>query len=139
MSTATNRPLDALAWSMALALGHTVIDVGGQKAGPNTRRLAVEVNNLLEWEGWRIVEDEPDHFVTFDEQGWFIEHSLDCRITGTIGTCTYNAAIREVYDEAPHPDDMGRWRITAVDDEGVPSLERAADEIEAGATNGSSQ
>lgn len=75
-------------------------------------------------QGYVIVRDEPDHFVTFDEDGWFIEHSVACRVAGTIGTCAYNQAIREIADE-PDPGQMGRWRITEVDSEGLPSLERA--------------
>jgi hypothetical protein len=65
-----------------------------------------------------------DHYVTFDADGWFIEHSVPCRLAGTLGTCVFNAAIREVADE-PDPDQFGRWRITEIDEEGLPSLERA--------------
>jgi hypothetical protein len=68
---------------------------------------------------------EPDHFVVFDEKGWFVEHSLSCRLDGTLGTCDYNAAIRAVADE-PNPEDFGRWRITSIDSEGLPSLDRAS-------------
>lgn len=77
--------------------------------------------------GWtldyRLVKNEPDHYVTFDETGWFIEHSLDCRIAGTIGTCAHNGAIRAI-GEPKFPDHLGRWRITGIDSEGLPSLER---------------
>jgi len=72
-----------------------------------------------------ILKNEPDHYVNFDEDGWFIEHSIPCRVAGTIGTCEYNTAIREVYDE-PDPDDFGRWRIVDIDEEGCPSLERVS-------------
>lgn len=74
--------------------------------------------------GLVIIEDEPDHYVTFDEDGWLIEHSVACRVAGTIGTCAYNATIREIADE-PWPDQFGRWRITEIDSEGLPSLTRA--------------
>lgn len=81
----------------------------------------------LDQAGLVVVEDEPHHYVTFDEYGWFIEHSVACRIAGTIGTCTYNEAVRGVvedFDPNEDPDQLGRWRITDIDDEGLPSLER---------------
>lgn len=81
------------------------------------------IESLTE-QGYRLVPDQPEHYVTFDKDGWFIEHSIICRLMGTIGTCEYNTAIREVYDE-PVPDEFGRWKITLIDDEGLPSLERA--------------
>lgn len=65
-----------------------------------------------------------DHFVTFTEDRWFIEHSLPCRIAGNMGTCAYHAAIVEVSDDDTDPD-LGRWRITEIDTEGLPALERA--------------
>lgn len=62
----------------------------------------------------------PDgHFVTFDKDGWFIEHDMTCRLAGTLGTCKYNKAIRLIADD---PDLYGRWEITDVDSEGLPSL-----------------
>lgn len=70
-----------------------------------------------------LVDWQPDHFVNFDVDGWFVEHSMACRLAGTIGTCDYNAAIREIADE-PDAEQFGRWRITDID-EGLPSLERA--------------
>jgi hypothetical protein len=69
-----------------------------------------------------------DHFVTFDEVGWFVEHSLDCRLAETLGNCKYNAAVREAaldFDPDANVDLFGRWRITAIDGMGLPSLERA--------------
>jgi hypothetical protein len=89
-------------------------------------KTAITVGQLrgLEAMGYVVIKDEPDHYVTFDEDGWFIEHSVACRVAGTLGTCDYNKAIRMVADE-PDPDDFGRWRITELDSEGLPSLERA--------------
>lgn len=72
--------------------------------------------------------DDADHFVTFDRDGWFVEHSIACRRAGTLGTCAYNVAIREVaidFDSEGDPQQLGRWRITNIDSEGIPSLERA--------------
>lgn len=69
-----------------------------------------------------------DHYVTFDEDGWFIEHSLTCRMAGEMAKgCRYQKAVNEIAD----PDDAdlwGRWRITDVDDMGLPSLERVVEE-----------
>lgn len=68
----------------------------------------------------------PDgHFVEFDEDMWMIEHDLECRLAGTLGTCKYINAIRMIVEDGgPDLETMGRWRITDVDDEGLPSLER---------------
>lgn len=76
--------------------------------------------------GEKVGEGWADHFVTFDADGWFVEHSLACRLAGTLGTCGYNRAVREVADDGPpDEDDLGRWRITGIDSEGLPELERA--------------
>jgi hypothetical protein len=93
-------------------------------------KTAITVGQLrsLEAMGYVVIKDEPDHYVTFDEDGWFIEHSVACRAAGTLGTCDYNKAIRMVADE-PDPDDFGRWRITDIDSEGLPSLERAGETV----------
>lgn len=55
-----------------------------------------------------------DHFVTFNEDGWFIEHSFDCRLAGTIGTCKHNQAILNYGDteQLPH----GRWLLSVYED-----------------------
>jgi hypothetical protein len=115
----------ALAEALAIALGHTGIFADGKfTPAPNTLRIARDVENFMGLLGWRIVEDDPDHFVTFEADGWFIEHTLSCHLAGTLGTCIYNTVIREVYDGPPDPADFGRWRITEIDEEGMPSLER---------------
>lgn len=58
------------------------------------------------------IPDEPNHYVTFDDSGWFIEHSVACRRAGTLGDCDYHRAIQEyVSDGDPSTEDMGRWRI----------------------------
>lgn len=78
--------------------------------------------------GYVIVPDEDDHYVTFDASGWFVEHSIACRQAGTLGTCAYNAAIREIaidFDAEGDPEQPGRWKITNIDSEGLPLLERA--------------
>lgn len=68
-----------------------------------------------------------DHFVTFDQGGWFIEHSAECRLAGTLGTCVYNASIRRIDSGVlwnPAPTLLGRWKITDLNSKGWPILER---------------
>lgn len=66
-----------------------------------------------------------DHFVTFDAEGWYIEHSLACRMSGEMKAgCRFQSAIRSIAD-LPDAERMGYWRITAIDAMGLPSLERA--------------
>lgn len=78
----------------------------------------------------RIIEEHlgTDHFVNFDETGWFVEHSFACRVAGTLGTCKWGQAIRNIVDDEWEfdLDQHGRWRIIEVDSEGCPSLERVA-------------
>jgi hypothetical protein len=64
-----------------------------------------------------------DHYVIFTEDRWTVEHSVECRISGHMPECDYHAAVRLIADEYD-PDRAGRWRITGIDSEGLPSLER---------------
>lgn len=98
------------------------VDVGG--GTPLGEIIARKVVKALGNIGYALVRDDGWHYVTFDEDGWFIEHSVACRQAGTLGTCDFNRAIREIADE-PDLDLFGRHRITEVDSEGLPSLERA--------------
>lgn len=90
---------------------------------------------LIDWEarsvllalaaaGYVVLPDQPDHFITFDSDGWFVEHSIACRVAGTIGTCDYNGAARELDDEFD-AELIGRWRMVSIDSEGLPEVERA--------------
>ncbi len=52
-----------------------------------------------------------EHYVTYSEDGWVVEHSLDCRLAGTLGTCNFNEAAGEM---GPNLDDefqLGRYRM----------------------------
>lgn len=100
-------------------------DIVDEMLDPENRGLLLAA--MAEADG---VVYEPDHFVTLDGDGWFIEHSMACRLAGTLGTCEYYRAVRLVYDEPPPPGDFGRWRITDIDEVGLPSLERVATESE---------
>lgn len=76
--------------------------------------------------------DHPDvsgHYVTFSEGNWVIEHSLGCRLSGEMEKgCTFQASINALFaDYADAGDDfdkLGRWEITAIDEEGLPSLRK---------------
>ena len=95
----------------------------GQGAGAAMRKIAEN----LDAAGYRIVKNDPEHYVCFTEDTWFIEHSLDCRVAGTIGICMFNHAILDLADELPAPPEnlLGRWRITGIDEDGRPNLERS--------------
>lgn len=36
-----------------------------------------------------IAEMQPDHLINFDEDGWTIQHSMRCRVEGTLFDCPY--------------------------------------------------
>lgn len=89
---------------------------------------ADDILDYLTRNGYMIITDEPNHYVTFDYDGWFVEHSIACRVAGTIGTCEFNQAVRKIADNFDPMDDedlLGRWQITDIDSEGLPSLQRA--------------
>lgn len=89
-----------------------------QRARKHKARLAADPEQAAVDLAW--------HYVTFDVDGWTIEHSLACRQTGRPDTCGFLAAIYKVAGE-PDPDLFGRHRITEVDTEGLPWLERVDD------------
>ena len=93
-----------------------------------TELLVAPVEHEHAWfVGCRGCDEEPDvseHFVTFDESGWTIEHSLQCRMTGEMHRgCSHQHAVLAVLED--DHDNYGRWRITDIDSEGLPSYERA--------------
>jgi len=94
--------------------------------GSHDEMIKQKIAENLVAAGLRIVKNDPHHYVCFTEDTWFIEHSLDCRIAGTIGTCEFNHAILDITAQQamPDPRQLGRWRITGIDSEGLPSLER---------------
>jgi Family of unknown function (DUF6085) len=83
---------------------------------------------------WRAVADAVrmvlyaklgnEHWVIFTEDGWTVEHSIECRLSGHMHECGWHNAIKAIATEYD-PDMAGRWRITGIDSEGLPSLERA--------------
>lgn len=66
-----------------------------------------------------------DHHVTFTEDRWTVEHSLECRLSGQMPQCAYHQAIAAIAADF-EPADLGRWRIASIS-EGLPDLERADD------------
>lgn len=65
------------------------------------------------------------HHVTFHPEGtWSVEHSTLCGPRHD--DCEYQAAVRRVIGNGTPAE--GRWRITDIDSEGLPSLERVEPE-----------
>jgi len=63
------------------------------------------------------------HFVTFGYRGWRVEHSVECRLSGEMERgCLFEEAVHAMGE--PDADQMGRWCITEIDSEGLPSLRR---------------
>ncbi len=72
-----------------------------------------------------------EHYVIFSEDRWTVEHSLACRISGEMAECRYHAAVAEIADDYEYePDQWGRWQITNIDEEGLPSLLRVGGDEE---------
>jgi hypothetical protein len=65
-----------------------------------------------------------DHHVTFTDDGWVIEHSVTCRLAGTMADCENNQAVRLLAEEVGLAR-TGRWLITGINSEGFPRLVRA--------------
>jgi hypothetical protein len=90
---------------------------------PGTRQ---DVAHELFCAGWQALADRlgHDHYVT-DGDDWLIaEHSVDCRLAGQMHHCAWHDAIVRAADRFD-PAREGRWRITGIDDEGLPVLEGA--------------
>jgi hypothetical protein len=70
-----------------------------------------------------------DHYVTFTEDRWTVEHSVECRLSGQMHECAYHAAVALVAD-LPLPNMTGRWRIAGIDASGLPILTSADPEAQ---------
>jgi hypothetical protein len=87
-----------------------------------TARFAREVQ---EYERERIyTELGNEHHVIFTEDGWTVEHSVECRLSGHMHECAYYTAIASIAGQF-EPGFAGRWRIAAINGDGKPELERA--------------
>lgn len=93
------------------------------------RRALQAAAPLIEAAERRRIYDQlgHDHFVIFAEDGWTVEHSVDCRLAGDVTTgCAYWVALKYAgVTDAVDPEMLGRWRIDGIDSEGLPSLSRA--------------
>lgn len=65
-----------------------------------------------------------DHYVIFTENGWTVEHSMECRLSGHMHECPHHEAVSLVAD-LPMPSMLGRWRIAGIDSAGLPILSPA--------------
>lgn len=79
--------------------------------------------------GCDIEPDVSEHYVTFAEHGWSVEHSLQCRMEGLMQQgCAYERAVRKM--GRPSDESMlGRYRIVTIDHIGSPVLELAPIEV----------
>jgi len=70
-----------------------------------------------------LTPTQKDHYVIFNETGWFMEHTAACRVAGALSDCAFHKSIVEIAED--DPDFYGRWVITGIDEEGLPSMKRA--------------
>lgn len=78
--------------------------------------------------GCNVQPEVNQHFVTMEEQGWFIEHSLQCRMDGEmVRGCAWQHAMEKLFEDHPvyHVLHNGRWLITDIDTDGYPKVEIA--------------
>lgn len=79
----------------------------------------------------RSVINTPHHVAVFDEHGWALEHSLDCRLAKTMTTCNFNGAMERFGATIDDPSDLiergPRWVLIGVDANGMPSLQPETD------------
>lgn len=54
----------------------------------------------------------PHHYVIFDRERWTMEHSLACRMGGTMAACTVHKLVSEWFEGGWPTPSGGRWRIT---------------------------
>lgn len=65
-------------------------------------------NTVIEW------VDHGDHIITVHENGWFIEHSDECRLHGRMSDCAFTVwAIEHVGAKPGHP--HGRFKMSIPD------------------------
>jgi len=112
-------------WALAIA---------GDPTGRQARR---EILSAALEEAWPMIADIErdrlydllghDHHVIFGEDGWTVEHSVECRLAGDMTSrCAYWTALkRHPVTHEPDAAMLGRWRIDSIDSEGLPMLVRA--------------
>lgn len=98
---------------------------------------AVDLESMLQWQARAAVQAAlpvvraaiyaelgNDHYVIFTEDRWTVEHSVECKLSGHMHECGMHTAVAR-FATGYDPDMPGRWRITGIDSEGLPELERA--------------
>lgn len=88
-------------------------------------------------ERMRKLINQPFHVAVFTPQGWALEHSMSCRLAGTMTTCEYDQAMHNFDPDGHELEELsvaanGRWCVTNVID-GRPVLEPEA--LYSGATS----
>jgi hypothetical protein len=68
------------------------------------------------------------HFVTFTNDRYTVEHSIDCRLGGAMDECKAHTAVQRLADRGFDPALVGRWRIASVNEDGIPDLCLAANQ-----------
>lgn len=71
--------------------------------------------------GYVVVKDDPHHVVELTPAGWTLQHSLSCRLSGSLFDCPMNVAVRNVMRAVDGPATFGRF-IATVDDDGLLNL-----------------
>jgi hypothetical protein len=107
----------------------TVRLYGGGTADEAARALR-DYRSTFDLSGDREVEiigvtTAQEHYVVFTEDRWTVEHSAECRLSGHMHECAWHAAVAHIAEDGYEADMDGRWKITGIDSEGLPSFERA--------------
>lgn len=90
--------------------------------------MAEPATHHHEWfVGCRTCDTEPnvaDHFVNFTDDGWSIEHSLECRMSGEMQRgCDVEAEVRRLTNDGD-PGERGRFLVVVA--EGTMAFEQAS-------------
>jgi hypothetical protein len=74
--------------------------------------------------GWNALAEllGREHYVTYTDDGWSTEHSLECRLSGNMAHCVYHDAAGEAADPGVL---LGRYRIAGIAENGHAMLEKA--------------
>lgn len=77
------------------------------------RAYTTELENII---------NAPYHVAVFDDVGWALEHSMECRLSGTMTKCIYNSALDRYCRSVDDPQfliEQGRWVLTGINDNGL--------------------
>ena len=85
------------------------------------RCVASNALAVLNLAGFIVVPDEPEHVLELRDDGWTLQHSLACRLSGALFDCPVNVAVSAHLADTGPPDDLGRFVVT-LDAHGEPGL-----------------